>query len=91
MQTIRTKYHGAGNTKGSRISAKCERKTIYLSYDPSLDSEANHRKACNALRVVMNWLPSAGRVFDSPMVGGWWDGCIIWVWKNESLTTEESA
>ena len=91
MQAIRTKYHGATDTKGSRISAKCQAKTIYLAYDSALDSDANHRKACNALRVVMNWLPSAGGACDSAMVGGWWDGCIIWVWKNEFLTTEESA
>ena len=89
MQAIRTKYHGATNTKGSRMSAKCERKTIYLAYDSSLDSDANHRKACNALRLVMGWVPSAGRVYDAPMVGGWWGGCIIWVWKNEWLTTED--
>ena len=89
MQTIRTKYHGAGNTKGSRISAKCELKTIYLSYDSALDSEANHRKACNALRQVMGWVPSAGRVYDSAMVGGYFDGCHYWVWKNEWLTTDD--
>ena len=88
MQAIRTKYIGPTDTKGSRIQAKCEMKTIYLPYDSALDSDGNHRKACNALRVVMGWLPSAGRIYDAPMVGGWFDGCIYWVWKNEFLDTE---
>ena len=31
MQAIRTRYHGATNTRGARISAQCEAGRIYVS------------------------------------------------------------
>ena len=36
MQAIRTRYIGPTNTRDSRIQAKCEAKTIYVSYDHAL-------------------------------------------------------
>ena len=40
MQAIVTKYHGATNFKGSRISATAEAGRIYLSWDDSLNEVA---------------------------------------------------
>ncbi len=49
MQAIETKYHGPGNVRGSRVTAKCERGKLTVSWDPSLNSDANHRRACRML------------------------------------------
>ena len=45
---IRTRYHGATNFKDSRISATNGDKTIYHSYDHSLDQKENHYRAAQA-------------------------------------------
>lgn len=56
MKAIRTKYHGATNTRGSRITAsdqdgnKCT-----IPYPHELSGEAVHRKAADALCKKMGW------------------------------------
>ena len=55
MQTIRTKYHGPTNSKGSRISAECEAGRIYVPYNHALDAEGNHKVAAQVLLVKMGW------------------------------------
>lgn len=55
MQAIRTRYHGATDSKGSRISAKCEAGTIYVSWDHGLDVQQNHVAAATAMRNKMKW------------------------------------
>lgn len=89
MQAIRTKYHGATNTRGSRISAKCEAKTIYVSFNHVLDTEGNHKAACIALKEIMNWAAPI-RAYSAPMLGGYFEGCYYWVWSNEYLTTGDN-
>lgn len=49
MQTIITKYLGATNTRGSRIVAKCWNGKKTVSYDYSLNADANHKAAAYAL------------------------------------------
>jgi hypothetical protein len=56
MQAIVTKYHGATNFKGSRISATAEAGRIYLSWDDSLNVEDNHDAAALALGRKLGWV-----------------------------------
>ena len=55
MQTITTKYHGPTDTKGSRISATCEAKRIYISYPYELSGSACHALAAKTLKDKMKW------------------------------------
>ncbi|CAB4140590.1 hypothetical protein UFOVP669_48 [uncultured Caudovirales phage] len=70
MQAIRTRYIGPSNVKGSRIQAKCEAKTIYVSYEHALNIEENHKAACAALVAKMKW----DTPYYPPMVCGVFDG-----------------
>ena len=70
MQAIRTRYIGPTNSRGSRIQAKCEAKTIYVSYDHALNIDENHDAARQALVEAMGWDSS----FYAPMVSGVFDG-----------------
>jgi hypothetical protein len=49
MQAIETKYHGPGNVRGSRVTAKCERGRLTVSWDYSLNIDGNHQRAAKAL------------------------------------------
>ena len=80
MQAIRTRYFGPTNVRGSRIQAKCEAKTIYLSYDHALNLDENHQAACQKLLSIMDW--------GSPMVGGTFANDMYWVFQNDMNTGE---
>lgn len=58
LKAITTKYHGATNTKGSRISARSDRKTIMRSYDHELSHSCNHRLAACELAAEFKWTGS---------------------------------
>lgn len=58
LKAITTKYHGATNTKGSRISARSDRKTIMRSYDHELSHSCNHRLAACELAAELKWTGS---------------------------------
>lgn len=55
MQAIITKYIPCTNTKGSRIQAKCEAKTICVGYDHALNVEGNHIAAARELIEKLGW------------------------------------
>jgi hypothetical protein len=56
MKAITTKFHGATNTKGSRITATdADGNRISVSFDHALDSEHNHDAAAIALCRKMGW------------------------------------
>ena len=56
MKAIVTKYHGATNTRGSRISASDEDgNKVFISYPYELSGEAVHRKAADSLCGKMGW------------------------------------
>lgn len=82
-QAIRTRYHGPTNSKGSRISAKCAARTLFLSYDDALNSEENHAAACAALVKKMEW--------DSEHYGqriaGVFDNDYFWVEDDKRLAS----
>lgn len=54
-QAITTTYHGSTNTRGSRVSAKCEAGRLSLPWDHALDSEGNHKAAAQALIKKLGW------------------------------------
>lgn len=66
MQTITTKYLPATNSRGARVKAghTAGAHTVTLSYDYTLNSEANHRMAAAALAVKLDWH------------GEWIGGCL---------------
>lgn len=74
MQAIKTTYHGATHTKGSRIGARAEAGSVYVSYDHSLNLEENHRAACDAYRKKVGWMDNG-----LEMIGGVFAGDMYWV------------
>lgn len=54
-QILKTKYLGPTNTKGSRIKASCEAKSITINWNHSLDVEQNHKRALVTLHVQLGW------------------------------------
>lgn len=56
VQTIHTRYHGATNTKGARISATASGgKRIVRAYDHAFDAPNNHANAAQALAEQLRW------------------------------------
>jgi len=55
MQTIRTRYHGPTNSKGSRFSAQCEGGRVYMPYNYALDAAGNHKAAAQLLIAKLGW------------------------------------
>lgn len=56
MKAITTKYHGATNTRGSRISAcDLDGNRVSIPYPHELSGEDVHRKAADALCAKMGW------------------------------------
>jgi hypothetical protein len=63
MKAIVTKYHGATNFRGARISATAEGVgRIYVSYPHKLSGEDVHRLAAETLCKKYGW--------ELPLVGG---------------------
>ena len=56
MQAIITKFYGPTNHTGSRIEAKCAAKSIFVPYDHSLSSSANHAEAARTLAASLHWV-----------------------------------
>jgi hypothetical protein len=56
MKAILTKYHGATNTRGARVSAAdMDRNRVSIPYPHELSGEAVHVAAAQALCDKMNW------------------------------------
>lgn len=56
MKAIKTKFHGPGNVRGSRVSATDEDgNRIVLGWNHALNALENHRGAAYALRDKMQW------------------------------------
>lgn len=72
MQAIRTRYHGPGNVRGSRVKATAQARALTIGWDSSLNSERNHMKAAQALASAMGWQGTW-------VGGGLPDGSTAWV------------
>lgn len=81
MQAIRTKYFGPSNARSSYIQAKCEAGSIRHEYNPALNSEQNHKAACDALLQKLGW----DNDYCTDMVGGEFDGAMYWVFDDNRL------
>jgi hypothetical protein len=55
FQAIVTKYIGPTNFRGSRVKATCQAGSLTIPWDDALNADGNHRAACNALRMKLNW------------------------------------
>lgn len=56
LQAIRTKYHGATNTRGSRITATSSGGTkCTIPYPHECNPPEAHRKAAEALQAKLQW------------------------------------
>lgn len=84
MQAIRTKHIGPTNTRPRRMQAQCEAGRVVVSYDHELDGDDNHMAVCQALVAKLEWTGAAGY---SPLVGGFFDGCMYWVFTRNSPLT----
>ena len=77
MKAIVTKYHGPGNTRGSRYSASdSDGNRVYVSADNALNSDENHREACRALLQKMGW--------KGDMVGGYLGNDMVGVFTTSN-------
>lgn len=75
MQAILTKYHGPSSVKGSRISAECDARKIFVPYDHALNADQNHREAARKLVKILGW-KGAYRGGALPRNLGW-----AWTWS----------
>jgi hypothetical protein len=70
-QAIQTKWLGPTNTRGSRVKAWCQAKSITLSWDHALNADRNHAVAAQTLARKLGWngvwsggaLPDSGYAF----------------------------
>jgi hypothetical protein len=89
MQAIRTRYHGATNTRGSRITAACEAGSLTLPRDYSLNIDQDYARVAQALAQRMGW---AG-VYHGGSFGGdyYWVCESGWTPTVEVTNTQEAA
>ena len=71
LQAITTKYHGATDTKGSRISATTQAGRIYVAYDYGLDTGPNHRAAAMECARRLGWVGAYGGGMNHKSEGVW--------------------
>lgn len=95
MQAITTRYHGPTNTRGSRVSARCQAGRVTLNWDDALNQDQNHDRAALALARKLGWLEKRSHAVDL-VRGGLPDGrgnvYVFWhggafgelVWSNRS-------
>lgn len=70
FQAIETKYHGATNTKGSRISAtSASGIKVYIDYPHELSGVDCHAKAAEKLALKLDWL-KLGEEFEGKYIAG---------------------
>lgn len=75
MVSIRTKYHGPTNVRGSRVSATVDdhgpRRSITLSWDNSLGSQENHDFVARALIRRLGWDLQTGHWYRGGTAAGY--------------------
>lgn len=64
-QAIVTTFHGPTNTKGSRVKAQCDAKTMWFSWDHALGVTENHHRAAALLAAYLGWVEPG-----APIKGG---------------------
>lgn len=69
-QAIVTKYHGATNTRGSRISARAQAGKRFYICDSSLGTNENHDATAAAFAIELGWIKSAAELIGGGMPDG---------------------
>jgi len=88
MLAIVTKYHGPTNTRGSCVRATANHNMVTVPWDSALDSEENHRNACERLCEKLGW--GAGVFFGGQMDDGRWAWVPVFVHEWEQRQKEVS-
>ena len=72
MQAITTKYLAPTESKGARLKAECEAKSITVPYDHSLNTEENRAAAARSLSDSLGWsdTPRYGKLASGMMKSG---------------------
>jgi hypothetical protein len=55
LQAIETRHLGPTNSHGAKVKATAAAGSLTLTWDHSLDREANHRAAAEALALKYGW------------------------------------
>jgi hypothetical protein len=71
-QAIQTRYHGPGNVRGARVSARCDAGSVMVGWDHALNASENHAAAAAALMAKLGWP-------DKLRCGVLHDGSYVWV------------
>lgn len=88
MQSIRTRYYGPTNTRGSRIVAKCEAGSFSMPYNYALSVWQNHATAAAIMLERLGWgKPYAGGEFGNDY---YWSAVIINEAWNDTLARDYS-
>jgi hypothetical protein len=79
MQSIRTKYLPATNSRGSRIKATCERGSVTIPYPHELSGDEVHRLAAKTL--VFRFMDEDKEKYGTPHASNPWGrefvtGCL---------------
>jgi len=83
MQAIRTRYHGATNTRGARITARSSGGSLTLPRNYSLDVDQDHARAAQALVDRLGWT--------GVYHGGCFGGDYYWVCESGWTPTVEGT
>jgi len=87
-QAIVTKYLGATDTQGARVSASCESGRSIVAWKYNLSSFENHEHACKVLQQKMS---SATKVWlDDMICGALPDGRKAFVFVEEIELNEQN-
>ena len=54
-QAITTHFLGPTHTKGARVKAMCQARSLTVHWDHAIDVDANHATAALALATAMGW------------------------------------
>jgi hypothetical protein len=83
MKAILVKYHGPGNVKGSRFTAKAEGvPSLTRHYDHAIDADTNAFRAAVDLADRHNWLKD-GRLVGGTLPNG--DRCFVFIGAKGAL------
>jgi hypothetical protein len=83
---ITSKYHGPTNTRGSCVRATANHNMVTVPWDSALDSEENHRNACERLCGKLGW--DADRFFGGVMDDGRWAWVPVFTYDWEQRQKE---
>ena len=76
-QAIQTRFMGPTNTKGSRVRAWCDAKSMTFGWDHSKNSPQNHEAAADALARGLGWLDDGSKLVGGGLPGSGYAFVIV--------------